>query len=323
MTGALNLPANGLNVGSGQLVASGGKVGIGTANPAEALHIRSTGEAGAFVESTSASSDARLTLGAGGNFWYLHKYAPSGDFQIYRSGGLGGEQPAAPRIRLPNANNNVLLALSGGNVGVGWTTPPEALSVSGKTYLYGGMTGLGGPPNPTLTVQGAGDWSAGRLVDLKAPWTVYYTDRFFIIGSDGNGSTKFYIRGDGAYWSSSSQRLKTDIVTVQHPLDVLGAINGVYFRWKQSSASSREAGFIAEQLATALPEAVDKDRTHVNYSAVIPVLVEGVKEMHQIVKAQETALAAKDRQIESLGHRLAALEKTVQALAGQQPGGSR
>jgi hypothetical protein len=61
----------------------------------------------------------------------------------------------------------------------------------------------------------------------------------------------------------------------------------------------------------------------VNYSAVIPVLVEGVKEMHQIVKAQETALAAKDRQIESLGQRLAALEKTVQALASQQPGGNR
>ncbi|MCX7944139.1 MAG: hypothetical protein N2746_06485, partial [Deltaproteobacteria bacterium] len=39
MTGALNLPANGLNVGGGQLVATGGNVGIGTGAPKSRLHV--------------------------------------------------------------------------------------------------------------------------------------------------------------------------------------------------------------------------------------------------------------------------------------------
>jgi len=39
MTGTLNLPANGLSVGTNQLVVSGGKVGIGTATPNEQLEI--------------------------------------------------------------------------------------------------------------------------------------------------------------------------------------------------------------------------------------------------------------------------------------------
>src|ERR1039457_4890396 len=39
MTGTLNLPANGLNVGSGQLVATNGNLGIGTASPAYPLDV--------------------------------------------------------------------------------------------------------------------------------------------------------------------------------------------------------------------------------------------------------------------------------------------
>ncbi len=39
MTGALTLPANGLAIGTNQLVASGGNVGIGTATPIERLDV--------------------------------------------------------------------------------------------------------------------------------------------------------------------------------------------------------------------------------------------------------------------------------------------
>ncbi len=42
MTGALNLPTDGLNVGSGELVTSGGNVGIGTSSPVASLQVQST-----------------------------------------------------------------------------------------------------------------------------------------------------------------------------------------------------------------------------------------------------------------------------------------
>jgi hypothetical protein len=53
MTGTLNLPANGLAVGTNQLVASGGKVGIGTPNPSTPLDILA---GGAAVKLTSSNA---------------------------------------------------------------------------------------------------------------------------------------------------------------------------------------------------------------------------------------------------------------------------
>ena len=160
---------------------------------------------------------------------------------------------------------------------------------------------------------------------LLGPWpNAWMTDRSFLQCFSYPGEIRAYIRGDGAYFNTSSRSEKTNITSLGNSLGTLGKIQGVSYDWKGDQFSKKQnLGFIAEDLAEALPQAVSADGKMVNYSAVIPVLVEGVKEMHQIVKAQETALAAKDRQIESLGQRLAALEKTVQALASQQPGGNR
>ena len=56
MTGALNLPADGLVAGSSQLVLSGGNVGIGTNNLQAKLEVAGT-----------ASISGTLTIGTGGN----------------------------------------------------------------------------------------------------------------------------------------------------------------------------------------------------------------------------------------------------------------
>lgn len=49
MTGPLTLPANGLTVGTDQIVASAGNVGIGTASPSEKLEVAGTAKATAFA----------------------------------------------------------------------------------------------------------------------------------------------------------------------------------------------------------------------------------------------------------------------------------
>lgn len=57
MTGALNLPSNGLAVGTTQLVVSGGSVGIGTTTPASKLHVG--------VAPTASANYGTLSLGSG------------------------------------------------------------------------------------------------------------------------------------------------------------------------------------------------------------------------------------------------------------------
>jgi len=59
MTGRLNLPVNGLVAGTGQLVLSGGKVGIGTTNRGAPLHVRQ-GSGSGVNDSGFASDLGRL-----------------------------------------------------------------------------------------------------------------------------------------------------------------------------------------------------------------------------------------------------------------------
>ena len=60
MTGALNLPADGLAVGASQLIASGGKVGVGTTAPATALDIAGTLKVGTGAETCSIAANAGM-----------------------------------------------------------------------------------------------------------------------------------------------------------------------------------------------------------------------------------------------------------------------
>src|SRR6185312_12027225 len=53
MTGALNLPTDGLAVGTGELVVTSGKVGLGTSSPAVELHIAGTSTARLRLETTT------------------------------------------------------------------------------------------------------------------------------------------------------------------------------------------------------------------------------------------------------------------------------
>ncbi len=104
MTGPLNLPANGLTVGTSQLVASGGKVTLGGALVVDNLDLNS----GVF--------NPGLTFGFG-----------SGE-GIASKRNSGGNQFG---LDLYTAGLTRLSIAFGGNVGIGTTTPAARLDVNG------------------------------------------------------------------------------------------------------------------------------------------------------------------------------------------------
>ena len=102
-------------------------VGIGTATPGSTLHLRNPGNSTYLtLEKLSAAYEAGLRFTtAGANRWWVYSDDTSDDFMIHS----GGEVGSSPRFRLPSANNDILLGLSGGNVGIGTTTPTEKLHI--------------------------------------------------------------------------------------------------------------------------------------------------------------------------------------------------
>ena len=97
------------------------------------------------------------------------------------------------------------------------------------------------------------------------------------------------IRATGTVFQSSDERLKENIYTIDNALDRVDAIDGVYFDWKESG--ERKLGVIAQQVQKVLPEVVSEDKKgylNVDYSGIVPVLLEAIKELESRVKELES-----------------------------------
>lgn len=138
MTGSLNLPANGLRVGTNQLVISEGKVGIGTSTPSEQLEI-------------TGNLKIPVTSSTGGTIY------SGGDTLIHNFGGnnfFGGT--SAGNLEMTGSNNTGLgiLALSGNTEGSNNTA-------CGSYALASNMAGNGN------TAMGFGALNANTTGDLN------------------------------------------------------------------------------------------------------------------------------------------------------------
>jgi hypothetical protein len=110
-----------------------------------------------------------------------------------------------------------------------------------------------------------------------------------------------------SYWSS--QQWKQDIRPIPNALEKTLALRGVNYRWKPEYGGSDDIGFIMEEVASVVPEVVQRDeRTGelqgMDYARLTALLVEALKEEH--------------RRNEELRAELAQLRKLVERVAMQQ-----
>jgi hypothetical protein len=72
-----------------------------------------------------------------------------------------------------------------------------------------------------------------------------------------------------------------DIVSqIKNPIDTLNKIYGYEFIWKETQKTSY--GVIAQEIEKVLPSIVnDGEYKTVNYNAIIPFLIEAIKELNR------------------------------------------
>ncbi|HTC94541.1 MAG TPA: hypothetical protein VK699_13965 [Terriglobales bacterium] len=204
MTGALNLPANGLVAGGSQLVLSGGKVGIGTGVPNAQLQVTGPGGGSAIGSgSLGGPGDAGLnavggsggqTIGSGsiGGTGGSPSIAGGAGGPVIGSGAVGGTGGSSSivggaggtAIGAGSANGNggsvfiepgsgaafgnVLIADVGGNVGVGTASPGQKLDVAGNINASGSVSAASFTGSGTA-LGGIVLATDARLSDARAP----------------------------------------------------------------------------------------------------------------------------------------------------------
>lgn len=262
------MKSNGTTAVCSQIYDNGTNIGIGTTTPANYLTVTRSGT-GTIWQNTFVNSgvgDANLQI--------LNTNAAS-QYKVFQAG-----TQAAPIGFIPSANEGVFFPTGTGVAGegvVGFSNGYEGTGVYGARFNDGGAnTGWGG---------------------------------LFI---DDLGYT-------GGLFNASDKRLKTNIRKIENATDLILQIEGVNYEHKLDEypnmglGQGKQYGFIAQDLEAIIPELVadklidteasakkdfgSKDRVDtkelfktVNYSALIPVLVEALKEQDARIKALEAQI---------------------------------
>jgi hypothetical protein len=270
-------PVKGFNiaetgVADGRLfIKQGGDVGIGTFEPKQKLHVN-----GSFL----------LVQGAGNEQAYLGGDASSTDLVAQQFDDWIDE--LARRINNLSILEKALLVAAG----FGWLVLAAelvpALKALGEDALttIAGVFGLPPPPSApsggaTRDVQLGSLDSAVRMVHL---W-------------NASGSPGWMSLGCQKLFEVSDERLKTHIEPLQGSLDKVLSMRGVGYRHARPEAGhAPQIGLIAQEVAKVVPEAVTTQRgvQAVSYTALVPVLVEALKELKAEVDALRAELRGAD-----------------------------
>lgn len=186
-----------------------------------------------------------------------------------------------------NASNIATGTLGVGRGGLGITTTPTNGQIpigNGTTYVAATITGTA---NQVTVTNGAG------TITLATPQSINTSSdvQFNSLGVGTAGSaTAGEIRATNnitAYYSDD--RLKTRIGIIEEALDKIKQLNGFYYTASELAESlgytkKREVGLSAQEVQKVLPEVVttapiDDKYLTIWYEKVIPLLVEGIKEL--------------------------------------------
>lgn len=305
--GGIHLQNN--STGDLYMVNGGGKVGIGTTSAAYKMHV-----VGNRIRLGNNELSTAKTIDLRTDGTQLDIMANNGHLFIGSSTG------------------NTIIQGFGRKVGIGTGTPEAELHVNGTES--NGTTGAFKITSGTQNLVFDGNEidasnalylqnnSSGHIVLASGGGSVR-------IGSDATPSSKLDVSGDVRcfnIFTNSDRRYKTDIRTFEGALGKVLAMRGTSYDFAADKIpadylAGKQVGFIAQEMKEVMPELVKTDAEgmmSVNYIGVIPVLVEALKEQHEVIEEKETRIAALEVQNNELKDRLARIEAALGIASDRQ-----
>ena len=264
---------------AGNITATAGTIG--------GAHISSTSVYGGTMSSLSSGTGWFLGNGGTAGFGSIGSNCIVWDgTKLKVTGGIYIQDPIGIRMK----DDSSVLTITGGTNN--WATSSAAqLDLSGATSSVGALAQLIAPKGFYV-----------RTTGTNLPMFVSSSG----VGFGGNSAPAHPIdcTGDGyfsgtvqasAFNSTSSRRFKTNIVTLTNSTDIIASLRGVRFDWKTRDIKN-DVGMIAEEVNEVLPTLVNKDKDgqieSLEYSKVVAVLVEAVKEMSTEIKTLKAKVRA-------------------------------
>jgi hypothetical protein len=185
-----------------------------------------------------------------------------------------------------------------GRVGIGINNPSSPLSFAAtlekKISLYPGATGDVGMAvqgnylqiyaDGVGTTVGIG-YQQNALISGGNPTGFQYNLNVF---GSGNATLR------GTLTQLSDLRFKKDITHLENSLQKIVQLNGYNYYWKDETAdNSLQTGVLAQEVQKLFPQLVKEDingTLSVNYSGLIPVLIESIKEQQQQINELKNLL---------------------------------
>ncbi|MEO6287823.1 MAG: tail fiber domain-containing protein [Dyadobacter sp.] len=181
--------------------------------------------------------------------------------------------------------SNAFTILRNGNIGIGnnTLTPQFLLDIGGRVrikYAQGKTAGIYFNDSQN---------NAEGFVGMKTDNEIgFYNANKWLFWMDNIGNSHII----GTNYNTSDLRLKRDFSSLSNSLTKLSNLNGYHYFWKDSTLDQTlQTGLLAQEVEAMFPELVktdDKGFKSVNYTGLIPHLIEAVKELKASVDYLQT-----------------------------------
>ena len=294
------------------LIRAAGGVGIGTNNPAGALHVMGNTAVGGFAH------DYRLGVGTNNPWNTLHVVSndDQGPFRV----AVGSNSNTAFRV-YPNLGAGIGNSWSESNV------PERGLRVHGKTLLGNAAAINTSSPRPEAAFHAkstTSSWAAlvmestnnGRAWGMRANTHSGSLNFFYGENASDSLTLKAWIETNGSYNRSSDKRLKQNVQPLGPILGRVLELEPVSYRMiRAGDDGETEFGFIAQAVQEVFPEMV-QDHEEIEYLglsyATFSVLaIQAIQEQQEIIEELRNELASLSKRMadnEELDKRLVRIE---------------